>query len=407
MKILIVSNNLNPSAGGAAAVACDEIRALLGRQHQVFVFTLASADQQGQELSGVTYYYSPFYQTRYLFRQYVCLRRFRVEREFRHLLETLRPDIIHFHNLYYELPFSLLKIARHAGTRVYYTAHDVMTFSPVKLNNFVNAAWTLDNIDSVNYHLSFFERLRQGGRSFNPSRNFFIRYYLKHCHKIITVSRELQKALAHNGIANTLTIHNPISPLAWAVDANEVGSLRQNLGLTGKKIILFAGRLSGNKGGGVLLSAFSSIVAAEPQARLLILGERNNYVQTLLAQGEVDGLSDYIIFNGPVKRDQMKLYYYLSDVVVVPSICFDSYPTINLEAFACGKPVVSTIFGGSREIVVDGKNGFLVNPLKFNELSDRIISLLKNASLRETFGRAGLASVNRDGYSALNQLLNL
>jgi glycogen synthase len=89
-------------------------------------------------------------------------------------------------------------------------------------------------------------------------------------------------------------------------------------------------------------------------------------------------------------------------VFICPSI-YEPFGIINLEAMACETPVVAGAVGGIKEVVVDGETGFLVpleqmnespfeatNPDKFaRDLAARINQLMKNAELREKFGKAG------------------
>ena len=66
---------------------------------------------------------------------------------------------------------------------------------------------------------------------------------------------------------------------------------------------------------------------------------------------------------------------------------------MNLEAFACKKPVVATCFGGSRELVEDGISGFIVNPYDVPSLAGRFRELLGDREKRARFGAAGYEKV--------------
>ncbi|MDD5110818.1 MAG: glycosyltransferase family 4 protein, partial [Patescibacteria group bacterium] len=76
--------------------------------------------------------------------------------------------------------------------------------------------------------------------------------------------------------------------------------------------------------------------------------------------------------------------------------CFYSFPSVNLEAMAAGKPVVATCFGGSREAVTDGVTGFIVNPYNTATFSDRLLRLLSDPALAQRFGAAGRQRVAKD-----------
>ena len=91
--------------------------------------------------------------------------------------------------------------------------------------------------------------------------------------------------------------------------------------------------------------------------------------------------------------DQLRAAFHLADVVVVPSVCLDTFPTVNLEAMAAGKPVIATCYGGSSEIVLDGVTGFIVNPLDTSTFADRLGRLLGDAALRAEMGRQAQARI--------------
>ena len=113
-----------------------------------------------------------------------------------------------------------------------------------------------------------------------------------------------------------------------------------------------------------------------------------------LAAGQ--GIKDKLIFTGWLMGDLLKSAFNACDIVAVPSICFDSFPTVNLEAMACHKPVVATCFGGSQEAVLDGETGYIVNPYDVNNLALKIIYLLKNPSEALRLGENGYTLVKTE-----------
>ena len=85
-------------------------------------------------------------------------------------------------------------------------------------------------------------------------------------------------------------------------------------------------------------------------------------------------LAHELIFGGWLEGAELATAYRLADVVATPSVCFDSFPTVNLEGMAAGAPPVTTCFGGAKEAVIDGETGFVVNPFDTDTLSDRLIT---------------------------------
>jgi glycosyltransferase involved in cell wall biosynthesis len=99
--------------------------------------------------------------------------------------------------------------------------------------------------------------------------------------------------------------------------------------------------------------------------------------------------ASHVLSGGWLSGDELAAAYGLADVVTVPSICLDCFPTINLEAMAAGKPVVATCYGGSPEAVVDGETGYIVNPFDSGALAGSLERLLRDDGLRAKMGAAG------------------
>ena len=92
------------------------------------------------------------------------------------------------------------------------------------------------------------------------------------------------------------------------------------------------------------------------------------------------GVSDIIIFTGRVLKKN-SLYYSTSDIVVAPSLQ-EAFGLTITEAMACGKPVIGTRVGGIPDQIVDGHNGFLVEPKNPSEIAQKIIWIIENQRSR-------------------------
>jgi L-malate glycosyltransferase len=95
-------------------------------------------------------------------------------------------------------------------------------------------------------------------------------------------------------------------------------------------------------------------------------------------------------------RKDVENVYHTADIVVVPSRWQEPLGLINLEAGACRKPVVATRVGGIPEVVVDGVNGYLVEPATLSHWPQRVAALIADPSLRARLGEAGRARVEQD-----------
>ncbi|MGH7665731.1 MAG: glycosyltransferase [Candidatus Dormibacteria bacterium] len=160
--------------------------------------------------------------------------------------------------------------------------------------------------------------------------------------------------------------------------------LRRRLKLEGRRVVLFAGRLEPLKGPDTLLDAFANILGrpeiAEP-LQLIFVGDVSSDGAQVDQRGELAararqmGLSDRVCFLGARPQDHLALLYCLADVVVVPSHT-ESFGLVALEAQACGTPVVAASVGGLRDVVADGRTGYLVEGHAPSDYADAIARVL-------------------------------
>ncbi|MGB0333452.1 MAG: glycosyltransferase family 4 protein, partial [Planctomycetota bacterium] len=105
------------------------------------------------------------------------------------------------------------------------------------------------------------------------------------------------------------------------------------------------------------------------------------------------GVEDLVVPTGWLGPDELPLAYAAADVFVTPSLCFDTFGIVNLEAMEQRRPVVATRFGGSMEVVEDGVSGFIENPFDVEAYAERIASLLRDDGLRARMGESGRAAL--------------
>ncbi|MEW6100977.1 MAG: glycosyltransferase, partial [Candidatus Omnitrophota bacterium] len=160
----------------------------------------------------------------------------------------------------------------------------------------------------------------------------------------------------------------------------------------GSPLLLFVGRLVYYKGLEYLIRAMREI-----DARLLIVGEGplKNKLKKLSRKLCVN---DKITWLGEVPNEDVSPYYYACDVFVLPSsIRAESFGIVQLEAFACARPVVSTALPtGVPFVNIDGHTGLVVKPRDYNELALAINKLLKAPQLRNALGKNGKERVRAE-----------
>jgi glycosyltransferase involved in cell wall biosynthesis len=128
----------------------------------------------------------------------------------------------------------------------------------------------------------------------------------------------------------------------------------------------------------------------------MIIGEGTDRPR-LEAKVKALNLSDCVIFAGRVPESELVSYYNLADVYAMPSRG-EGFGIVLIEAAACGIPVIGGDKDGSREALLDGRLGRLVDPSDTKQLFDEIAAALANPrrrlrnSLVETFSNENFSS---------------
>jgi glycosyltransferase involved in cell wall biosynthesis len=389
VRILILADRIPPeNAGGAEKIAWSLACGLRDNGHDVHVIAATFEPSFEEVREGIpTYHLHAQYRMR--FQPYRMIYNPQTAGDLKRLYAQIRPDIVNAHNIHNGLSYYSLALAHRMGLPTVFSSHDVMPFAYNRLTYFVDPA-QCGVQSSAQYRLPPFFNLRQMRFRYNPVRNLALRYILTHhVQRRTCVSEAHRQALEANDLPPFQVVHNGIASERFQTTPDAVERLRTKLGVQGRKIILFGGRLTADKGSYQLLAAFKALVERVPEALLLVLS-RAGLDEHGLNTPEFRHLRErHVLSGGWLSGDELAAAYGLTDVVTVPSICLDCFPTINLEAMAAGKTVVATCYGGSPEAVVDGETGYIVNPFDSAILAGKLEHLLRDDGLRARMGAAG------------------
>lgn len=275
----------------------------------------------------------------------------------------LRPDVIHAHWLLPQGPIALI-IGKILGIPVVTTAHGADAFglqshflSLIKLMVVRRSdAWT-SNTKATAYSFS----------NADDQNN----------HRLIPMGVDIEKF--SRGIRSVL---------------------RSNIG-DDIFIILFVGRLVKKKGVDTLLKAFAILpLDIKENALLWIIGDGGQKEYLVRLSHELN-IHEYVSFIGRIDNDVLPNYYAAADLFVGPSTTGDYGDTegqgiIFSEAAASHLCVLATNSGGIPEVVNHGETGYLVPPGDFNKLSEAIVELLSDDTLRESLTDNAYNKVCRD-----------
>lgn len=140
----------------------------------------------------------------------------------------------------------------------------------------------------------------------------------------------------------------------------EVEDMAKGIKTEGIFTFIFVGRIVGDKGINELVSAFAELHKKYEKTRLLLVGRFEKELDPLKAE-TLNVIDKHISIEllGPKYGDELLAYYAASDCFVFPSYR-EGFPNTVMEAGAMGLPSIVTDINGSREIIMDGKNGVII-----------------------------------------------
>ncbi|MCC7419048.1 MAG: glycosyltransferase family 4 protein [Planctomycetaceae bacterium] len=217
--------------------------------------------------------------------------------------------------------------------------------------------------------------------------------------RLIAVSHATRQFHVGQGVASDrlTTLYNGVDLERFA-PRPMTGWLKRELGLPVEAFLIATiGQIGLRKGQDTLAAAAALIGPVTPQAHFLIIGERYSekdesvdYERRIFESFHSAGLNDRVHRLG--YRHDMERVLPEIDLIVHPARQ-EPLGRVLLEAAACGKPIVATDVGGTSEILRDAANARLVAPGMPRQLADAVLELIRQRSLRATFGAAARRAV--------------
>lgn len=206
------------------------------------------------------------------------------------------------------------------------------------------------------------------------------RFTLRNAKDITVVSTAIKKEIEEkiDSNLNIKVIPMGVDSKLFNPNKRDV-KIKKKYGINGP-FLLFVGRLSEKKGVRYLIEAMPEVVKNNPDTKLLIVGggelesELKNLANKLNMQNN-------ITFTGPIPNKDLPKYYATADIFVAPSIITkegdrEGLPVTIMEAMASGCKTISTNLPGTRDLIKNGINGFLVRQKDKKSLSRSIIQVI-------------------------------
>lgn len=278
-----------------------------------------------------------------------------------------------FHELHQEKPFDVAESPELLAEALYTTVTRVVPMavrlytphSKFMAENLHNTAATFDHM-----LIATLERVAMAGADV-----------------LTSPSRDLAEYIAQDlpcPVENITIIPNPIDPQEFSPEGHLA------LQPDGRQTVLFVGRLEERKGVHFLVKAMPQVLKACPNTRFVIIGDdtihaidgHNSMLAYLKHILKESNCEDAVMFVPRIPLTELPAYYRSTDISVVPSL-YDNSPYTCLEAMSCGRAVIGTSAGGTREYIVDGDSGVIVPPKDPDALAAALIKLLQDKPYRE------------------------
>lgn len=379
MKILVICHEFPPMTGGGGVVAYT-VGKELAKKHQVDVLTAKHGHLPAAEhRDGVKIYRCP------------VLGSVNLEKN------TVFNAFISFFSFVISASFSAIRLTILNRYQAVYTFFVIPSgFIGLLLSKLfkINHISTIIEADVLDPRQSCLTPYR------NPVIKHLISFILCHATSLVSISGNIREVVKmHYDCAKDIKV---INSFFEPVDCARGG--RQELDISEKDfVIISTGRLVERKGFEYLIKAVHKL--GLPGIKTFIIGD--GPLKAFLKE-----LSDKLKLNSSLKilgylSDKDKFRYLAAgDIFVLPSL-HEGLGIAFMEAMACGLPVVTTDSGGQTDIVVDGRNGFLVPVRDPDELAKIILVLYNNRSLIKTISENNIAEVRKYFVSTLGEQYGL
>jgi UDP-glucose:(heptosyl)LPS alpha-1,3-glucosyltransferase len=197
-------------------------------------------------------------------------------------------------------------------------------------------------------------------------------YRSKNVRRIVTQSQLDRKLLIENyGIPEEKirTIYNGVDTIQFHPGVRKNSEqVRKELGIErDEPLLLFASMDFEGKGLRTIFQAMRN--ARNHETRLLVLGNGPIRKFQNIARGM--GIENRVIFAG--RRDEIQNFYGAGDMIILPT-AYEPFPNVNLEAMACGCPVITTTTCGGADVIEESRNGYLISGIDAAEEITEILN---------------------------------
>ncbi|OGM10693.1 hypothetical protein A2Z22_05295 [Candidatus Woesebacteria bacterium RBG_16_34_12] len=355
LKILFI-NDYGYQLGGVEISILNQVLGLKKRRHTVKIFTSDNNPSDKPLFSNYTFKgYNEKSPLRWFNRVFYISSYLKLKQ----VLREYEPDIIHLHNIFYQVSPTVLLAVRNTPT--VFTLHSYELICPTGVIIKQDGSRC---VTEVKHDLRCTGSVK--GYIYEKIKQEIHRLLFKKVTMYIAPSESIKKDFTNQRIIS--------SPIKVIYNGIELSKYEPILNFNR---ILYVGRLSKEKGVEVLLKATNKIKEVIPNIRVDIVGDgpETEHLKSLCKSLD---LQNTVFFSGKIENNDVIDYYKNCTFLVVPSICPESFSLTGVEALSIGRPVIGSNLGAIPEWLIDKKCGYLFTPESVSNLVEKSLVLLKN-----------------------------
>ena len=366
LRVLTV-HNAYQHRGGEDSVVEAEIALLRSHGHAVETYFRSNDDVAGMSSLALARHtlWSP-----------------RTSHDLADLIRRFRPDVIHAHNTFPLISPSLYWMAERAGVPVVQTLHNFRLMC-------LNALFLREGkiCEDCMGHLPWRGVARACYRGSRAASAALAGMLTLH-RGVETYRNKVARYIALNAFCRGKFIEGGLPAELVAVKPNFVDFSAPDPGP--RAGLLFVGRLSFEKG----VSTLAQAMALLPDALLRVAGDGPE-------AGLLDGVAG-VTRLGSVPGETVRQEMSRAMALVVPSIWYETFGLVVIEAFACGTPVIASRIGALAELVRDGETGLLFEPGNPRDLADKLTWAQAHPEEMAAMGRTARAQYEAEFSAEVN-----
>ncbi len=286
------------------------------------------------------------------------------------LVRAERPDVAHVHNTVPLVSPSVYWALRALRVPVVQTLHNYRLFCPA--GTFFRSGRTCEECSEH----SLFRSIRYGCYRASRTQSAVLAGTLAFHRRLGTWAEKIDAYIALTEFGRRLFVRSGLPPEKIVIKPNFLDSPPEPR-YDHDGYAVFVGRLSPEKGIDALLAAWK--LGVHLPVRVIGDGPLRPY---LLDRIEREGIRGVGVL-GPLSPKECLDQMRGSAFLVFPSLWYEGFGRVVIEAYACGKPVIATRLGSMQEVVSEGTTGLLVNPGNAQELAGAVAQLGDERRRRE------------------------